>query len=780
MFTTTSLSAAAVLLVAAIVALRIARAGKRSLGWGLLGAALVMVAADLALIGMNQPVQILSGLVALGGLALLLLAIVRLKGESQEKEAESQRQRETNRLLRGALEDLPHAVWLKDVEGRYLTVNRRCAEDWGKEASEIVGQTDAEILPEILATQHAVDDQKTFEQGDRLTIEGPAISAGRPSIVETTRIVLRDAKGLPQALLGISWDVAARKRTEEALIASKERFRAIADYTYHWEEWYGREGRLRWVNPAVGRDTGYTVEECLKNPAHPMQLVHEEDQEAVNNCIRSALQGSSGRDIYYRLIRRDGKERWMALSWQPIRDAAERSLGFRLSHRDVTSRLLTERTLVRRDKLLRASARSLRRLITEPRPEKHIEGALRNVAVAMGAQEGILLGEREAGRLELLGEWRNLAFPDNGSTEPGDDGLEELDPDLLFPQSWHRHLQRGKAQHGEVRTFPERTQLYWTHRRVCSLLAIPTIVQDRQRGYLIFTKSDPDSTWEPPEVSALTVLGASLAGLLERREVEGELLAAVEAARAADRAKSEFLATMSHELRTPLTVVIGLTEALLDPALGELSPRQRSSLSTVHENGQHLLTLLNDLLDLTRMEAGHLNIEFHPVEVNALLESVQRLFAREAMERELTWEVSLAESPLYVEGDERRLRQVLHNLVGNAFKFTPSGGEVHLRCEGKNERVFIEVEDNGAGFDPEEIPRLLRPFAQGQEGLNRGHEGAGLGLALVDRLVQFHRGTLDIRTQPGEGSRFTISLSQAVSESRVLNTSTVDLEQTAS
>ncbi|MBL8057885.1 MAG: response regulator [Anaerolineales bacterium] len=228
----------------------------------------------------------------------------------------------------------------------------------------------------------------------------------------------------------------------------------------------------------------------------------------------------------------------------------------------------------------------------------------------------------------------------------------------------------------------------------------------------------------------------------------------------AARAKDEFLASMSHELRTPLNAILTLTEALEEGVYGPLGERQNKPLRLVAESGQHLLSLINDILDLAKIEAGKLEIQIAPVEAEALCQASLRLVRQQAHKKHLAVELNLDPGVRFLYADGRRLKQMLVNLLSNAVKFTPENGQIGLdvRADAAAGAVHFTVWDTGIGIAPEEAGRLFQPFVQVDSGLDRQYGGSGLGLSLVYRMAELQGGSVALTSTLGQGSRFTISL----------------------
>jgi PAS domain S-box-containing protein len=236
-------------------------------------------------------------------------------------------------------------------------------------------------------------------------------------------------------------------------------------------------------------------------------------------------------------------------------------------------------------------------------------------------------------------------------------------------------------------------------------------------------------------------------------------LANLKLARAA-RLKDEFLANMSHELRTPLNAILGQSEVLQEEIYGPLTERQQSTVRSIEESGKHLLELINDILDLSKIESGKTMLEMGEVAVETLCHASIRLIRNQAHKKRLRVSESLDTSVTTIIADERRLKQMLVNLLTNAVKFTPEGGRIELDVTGdpEHESVAFTVSDTGIGIAQEDMGRLFKPFVQLDSGLDRKHEGTGLGLSLVARLAEMHGGSVRVESEVGKGSSFTITL----------------------
>jgi signal transduction histidine kinase len=289
-----------------------------------------------------------------------------------------------------------------------------------------------------------------------------------------------------------------------------------------------------------------------------------------------------------------------------------------------------------------------------------------------------------------------------------------------------------------------------------ALLVVPLVGPDKVLGALVVRRKRPGEF--PKQTTDLLETFATQSGLaIQNAHLFREIADKGSQLEVASQHKSQFLANMSHELRTPLNAILGYTELVIDDIYGEVPAKMRGVLERVQSNGRHLLGLINDVLDLSKIEAGQLALTLADYSISDVVQTVVSAVEPLASGKHLALKSELAPNLPRLHGDERRIAQVLLNLVGNAIKFTDSG-EVALRASAANGSVTVAVRDTGPGISESDQGRIFEEFQQADTSITRTKGGTGLGLAISKRIVEMHGGQIRVESAVGKGSTFFVTV----------------------
>ncbi len=529
-----------------------------------------------------------------------------------------------------------------------------------------------------------------------------------------------DQNGVPVKVLGVDMDITERKRMEEALRESEEKFRAIADCTINVEILWGLDVRPRWVNSAVERYTGYTVEECLAMPDFLKTIVHPDDRPLLDPVVSRALAEGRGENLNLRCVHKSGRVFWMSISWVPLYDARGRFTGVRTSGVDITERRQAEERL-------RESEAARREQEALARAGEELRDLLDNINIQIWRMtDESTYGEVNAEHAAFFGLTRD-AMLNKSLQDLFDSG----------PAEERRKRNAAVFASGEAAHSEEWMCNAGGEERCISIQRSPMTGAGGGVNYVVCSGVD----------------------ITELKRTEEELIRARDKAREAARAKSLFLANMSHEIRTPLNAILGYAQILGRECKGcATGPR----LGVISRSGEHLLELINDLLELVRDDVSKVNLTLQVFDFRRVLEDVRLMFAPRAAGKGLRLKFEISpEVPRFVRTDKGKLRQILLNLVGNALKFTKRGlvrvSASVLEAGPDDALIEVGVQDTGCGISPQDRERIFEAFEQGMDdGTPSG--GSGLGLALSRRYAVALGGRINLTSEPGEGSCFRLTL----------------------
>jgi signal transduction histidine kinase len=290
-----------------------------------------------------------------------------------------------------------------------------------------------------------------------------------------------------------------------------------------------------------------------------------------------------------------------------------------------------------------------------------------------------------------------------------------------------------------------------------SLLAVPLLLEKRIMGVLTVFRREVGN-FSPEVVNLLQTFAAQSALAIQNARLYREIEEKSRQIEAANRHKSEFLANMSHELRTPLNAIIGFSEVLQERLFGELNEKQAEYTDDILTSGRHLLSLINEILDLSKVEAGRMELELATFDLPLAIDNARTFVRERAIKHGITLDVDVDERLGDYVGDERKIKQILLNLLSNAVKFTAEGGRIEISARKISGSVEISVSDTGIGIAPEDLPKIFEEFRQVGSDYSHKVEGTGLGLTLAKKFVELHGGKIWVTSELGKGSTFSFSL----------------------
>lgn len=507
-------------------------------------------------------------------------------------------------------------------------------------------------------------------------------------------------------------DITSRKQTEAALRASEERYRQIIETTNEMIYRTDALGRFTFINSIALQRAGYSREELIGRPF--AVVIRPDYRERVWNFYTTQFRTATP-ETYYELpilAKDESTTVWIGQNVQLLKEE-DRIIGFQAVARDVTDRRKVEEALKHSQARL-ANA-------VEVSSMGMYEMAIATLEVSFDARALSIFGIEKEGQRRPFYYWEDLLQPADH------EGLMKIYADLAEGQS-----DRAALDHQVWH--PDRGWIWVYH--------VAQVSANDVRG-------------RPTRIFGV------FHDVTERKQLEGELKDAKEKAEAANRAKSDFLASMSHELRTPLNAIIGFSDLLMDESAGELNEEQVSYVSDVRDSGRHLLTLINDILDLAKVEAGKSKLELSSVNVATIMRKCLAMITEKAIKHGITVELDVGDrlQQREIQADEVKLKQILYNLLSNAAKFTPNGGHISLTARRIGNYILMSVSDTGAGLRPEDQRRIFNMFEQVDSSYSRKVKGTGIGLALTRSLVHLHGGRIWVESEGlGRGATFHVAI----------------------
>lgn len=618
---------------------------------------------------------------------------------------------------------------------------------------ELEGQGFFELMDEVYATG-----QPWSARGAPAAWDEDGDGAPEPHYIDVTFAPVRDEDGAVEAITltvevvdeRIAAEQARERAVAEAETAREHLTRVIAQAPVAMYIARGREHVFEVANEPWYAIAGKRPDEVIGRPVRDVfpELVPQGIIDVIENVYDSGRPFST--EAYPLTFDADGdgvpEEHFFNVVYQALRDASGAVYAVATVATEVTDLVNARRTAERLQSLTAALSRALT-------TDEVGNAAMNNGVRALQADAGVLALLSPAGdELEVVA---STGYPAEACVAPG--RTWKLDTTIPIaeatrigkpvcigsPEEWGHRYPGGYAP---------------THSRSAAWAAFPIELAGQPTGALLWTYTAPRS-FTPDETTLMETLARLCSQALERvRLLETEQRARAEAEEA-NRSKTEFLSAMSHELRTPLNAIAGYVDLLDAEVRGPLTDLQRMDLQRIKRAQEVLLSLINDVLNFARLEAGRLKIVCTVVSVTDLLHELEDLMGNQIRARGLSLEFEPCPDDLVVLGDAERIRQILMNLLSNAIKFTEPGGRISISAGVDQDRAWIWVSDTGSGIPADRVEAIFEPFVQiDRRQLEESQQGVGLGLAISRELARAMGGDLDVRSRVGEGSTFSLTL----------------------
>jgi PAS domain S-box-containing protein len=666
----------------------------------------------------------------------------RLFQRTQQSESEL-------KALFAAMEDV---IIIYDREGRYERIADTNPNYLFRPSDEMLGRTLQEVLPKNLHEPFLSTIRTTLDTGQSQEIEYPLEINGTEYWFDANVSKLTE-----NHVFWVARDITERKKAEEDLA----KFKLGIENTNNAVFLTDATGAIQYINQGFERIYGYTLDEVigqtprvLKSGLYPQEKYKE---------LWDALFAKKTYSLEITNRAKDGRLVPVTGTYSPIIGNNDTILGFLAVQTDMTERKQNEEALRRRNEYLAASA-EIGRLVTSSLDLKAIfSRAVNLVKERFGYYHAAIFIVEETGFNAVLQE----------ATGKAGEQMKRREHSLTVGSK----STVGQATETGNAIVINNTALDPIHKPNPLLpdtraeAAIPLRIGNRIIGALDI-QSTQVNAFSQDDVAILQLLADQIAIGIDNARSYNIAQQAVQEMREVDRLKSQFLANMSHELRTPLNSIIGFARVILKGIDGPITELQQQDLTAIFNAGQHLLGLINDILDLSRIEAGKMELSFGEVNINDLITSVMSTAAGLIKDKPITLKHEVAADLPTVRADPMRIRQVVINLLSNAAKFTEKG-EITVRAEVDDlattgqSAVIVTVTDTGPGISPEDQAKLFQPFSQVDASLTRKVGGSGLGLSICHHLVQMHHGRIGVHSMPGRGSSFYFTIPIYVKEQKI-------------
>jgi PAS domain S-box-containing protein len=652
--------------------------------------------------GASRIVETHIGLIKENNKISVILAITRDITERKKIEKEII---ESEEKLKQILDSSPDAITVTDLNGNVIECNQTASKMYGSPKAELIYKNALEFVSPKDRKKAKDNLMKTLKAGSIKNEEYTLLTKdGREYPVELSASLIRDTSGNPQAFVAIVRDITERKKVENSLQQSEEKYHTIADFTYDFETWLGADGKYLYASPSCKRITGYYPEDFISNPLLLEQITHPDDRKKVKNHVHEEIKENDKKPTHidFRIITNTGEERWINHYCHPVHNEEGVFLGTRASNRDITERKKAEDALKENEEKYRI--------------------LFNDVPVGISITD-------KSGHIMDCNQYMAEIFRYT---------LEELK--AINIKSLYMNLKDRE--------------------RLLNLLNKEGRVVDwecsfkRKDGAVFFAILNVNIIDREGQKLNLT----SLRDITERKVAEEKIKKQNVQLKKLDRVKTDFLNSTSHELRTPVASIKGYIQMLLKQTLGNITEEQKKALEVLLRNTNRLDHLIQDILDISRLESGTMKFITEKTDVTKMVNEIAETMQASADLKRIKINIDIQKEIPDLMIDQERIKQVLMNLVDNAIKFSPDSSTINIKARKEKENVLFEVQDFGRGIPKNKQKKIFERFYQVDSGIDRKFGGIGLGLTISKKIIDTYDGQIWVDSTLGKGSSFKFSL----------------------
>ncbi|MFP4289495.1 MAG: PAS domain S-box protein [Bacteroidales bacterium] len=664
----------------------------------------------------------------------------------------------TQSHLQAILENTLDSIWSVDTNYEIIFINNVFIQAFNVAYGKILqpGSNILQALPENLRSIWKQRYGRVFK-GERFIFTDQINVSGQNIYVEVAANPIINNDSVTGASM-FGRDITRQRNLSNQIRSQTQLLQNITNNMFDLVAMTDNEGKFTFLSKS-NEVFGYPLDDLLGS--HLAYLVHPDDMNRVQQNFDKAIQTGQEGKVEYRYRCADGSFLWLETMGKILTDENKNISGFLFSSRNITERKNYEHKLEKLSSLQNILMKIASEYINlDPDNfEMSINNSLQQLGEFVNADRAYVFDY----------DWENQCCNNTyewcaDGISPEIENLQQVPLEMIL--DWvNTHKQSKPMVFSDVFKLPEDdgVRIILEPQGVKSIITIPLMDRDECIGFIGFDSVRKHHHYQDDERNLLTVYAQIFVNLKNRKELEQSLILEKEKANAANQAKSEFLANISHEIRTPMNSILGFSEVMMNTTTDS---KQNNYLKAILDSGKTLLSLINDILDLSKIEAGKIEISPEPVDVRVIVNEIKQLFDQKTEEKNIEFKLQIDDDlPHSIIFDEIRLRQVLLNLTGNAIKFTEEGFVgICIRVLQKKDNCVdfeIVVADSGIGISPKEQHTIFESFTQtsGQDAKKYG--GTGLGLAISKRLIELMHGNLRLDSKPGKGSEFIIQFTNA-------------------